>query len=364
MESREHAPSRTALITGASGGIGLELSRLLAADGYELVLVGRDRERLEQAGAELRSRYPISAPCEGWDLCGPRAASDLWADLRAAGTTVDVLVNNAGVGLYGLLDQQDPDEIDRMVQLNVASVTTLTRLALPGMRQRGWGRILNVASIVGYQPGGPRMAAYYATKAYVLSFSKGLACELRGSGVSVTVLSPGPTETSFDHTAGAGADVLYKRLPKMTAAAVARAGYEGMKRGSMVVIPGLITKILSLAGEFPPRRIALEFNRLLWKPARDSGGRPPGGEEHPSPLEGRAPTRGEGDRSCQASWTYSVPLSAAMCSSARKADRSGLPDDGSGHPGGATDAPLRTESERLAARRSRFSARCAPARSR
>jgi short chain dehydrogenase len=106
-----------------------------------------------------------------------------------------------------------------MVQLNVAALTTLTRLALPGMRQRGWGRILNVASLVGYQPGAPQMATYYATKAYVLSFSKGLALELNGSGVSVTALCPGPTETSFDDSAGADVDVLFKYLPKMTAAA-------------------------------------------------------------------------------------------------------------------------------------------------
>jgi short-subunit dehydrogenase len=190
----------------------------------------------------------------------------LWADLTRAGIAIDVLVNNAGVGMYGLLDEQDPDELDRMLQLNMAALTVLTRLVLPGMRQRRWGRILNVASIVAYQPGGPRMATYYATKAYVLSFSKGLARELDGSGVSVTVLSPGPTETSFDDRAGATLNVLYRRLPKMTAAAVARAGYDGMKRQSMVVIPGLMTKLLALAGELPPRRIALEINHLLWKP--------------------------------------------------------------------------------------------------
>src|SRR5262245_45293787 len=269
---------RTALITGAAGGIGLELTRLVAGDGHDVILVGRDPERLERAAAGLRGQHSVSVECLARDLSAPRAAFQVWNDLSGTGRTVDILVNNAGVGLWGRLDEQGPDALEGMVQLNVAALTTLTRLALPGMRQRGWGRILNIASVVGYQPGAPRMAVYYATKAYVLSFSKGLAAELRGSGVSVTVLSPGPTETSFDHTAGAGADVLYKRLPKMTAAAVARAGYEGMKRGSMVVIPGLITKILSLAGEFPPRRIALEFNRLLWKPARDSGGRPRGGE--------------------------------------------------------------------------------------
>ena len=260
------AAKRTALITGASGGIGLELTHLLASDGHDLIVVGRDRERLERVGAQLRAQHQVSVRCESRDLSRSRAASELWADLTAAGIAIDVLVNNAGVGLYGPLQEQDPEELDRMLQLNMAALTTLTRLALPGMRQRRWGRILNVASVVAYQPGAPRMAAYYATKAYVLSFSKGLARELVGSGVSVTVLAPGPTETSFDDRSGVNLDVLYERLPKMTAAAVARAGYRGMKRQSMVVIPGLMTKALALAGEFPPRRIALEVNRLLWKP--------------------------------------------------------------------------------------------------
>jgi uncharacterized protein len=264
--SGAHSPRRMALVTGAAGGIGLELTRLLAADRFDLVLVGRDGSRLDRLKVDLQARHPITIRCEQKDLSEPRAAFGLWADLSKAGATIDVLVNNAGVGLYGLLEERDPDAIDRMVQLNVAAVTTLTRLALPGMRQRRWGRVLNVASVVGYQPGAPRMATYYATKAYVLSFSRGLALELRGSGVTITALCPGPTDTNFDGQAGANVDVLYKRMPKMTAAAVARAGYDGMNRGAMAVIPGLATKALAVAGELPPRRIALEANRLLWEP--------------------------------------------------------------------------------------------------
>jgi uncharacterized protein len=258
--------TKTALITGAGGGIGLELTRLLAADGYNVVIVGRDRQRLEHLKATLLSQYSVSVRCEPRDLSQAQAAPQLWADLASTGIGIDVLINNAGTGLNGLLVEQDPDELDRMLQLNVAALTLLTRLALPGMRQRRWGRILNVASIAAYQPGGPYMATYYATKAYVLSFSKGLARELRGSGVSVTVLSPGPTDTSFDDQARTNMNVLYKKLPKMTAVAVARAGYEGMHRQSIAVIPGLMTKALAVAGEFPPRRIALEVNNLLWKP--------------------------------------------------------------------------------------------------
>jgi short-subunit dehydrogenase len=256
---------RTALVTGASGGIGLELARILAANGHDLVIVGRNRELLETVGADLRSAHHVSVRCDARDLARPHAASELWADLTAASVIVDVLVNNAGVGLYGALDMQDSSQLERMVELNVVALTMLTRLALPGMRERRWGRVLNVASVVGYQPGAPWMAAYYATKSYVLSFSKGLARELDGSGVSVTALCPGPTVSSFDDTAGADVNVLYQRLPRMTAADVARAGYDGMTRQSLVVIPGVVTKMLALAGEFPPRRIALEVNRWLWK---------------------------------------------------------------------------------------------------
>jgi uncharacterized protein len=262
----EPSAKRTALITGAGGGIGLELTRLFAADGYDVIIVGRNRERLERLAADLRRQHRIAVRCEPRDLSVSRAAFQLWSDVTEACIDVDVLVNNAGVGLYGLLDDQDADALDRMVQLNIAALTTLTRLALSGMRQRQWGRILNVASIVAYQPGAPRMTTYYATKAYVLSFSKGLARELEGTGVSVTALCPGPTDTSFDDSAGADVDVLYKHLPRMTAATVARAGYDGMQRQSMIVIPGLMTKALAVAGELPPRRIALEVNRLLWKP--------------------------------------------------------------------------------------------------
>jgi len=266
IATAERHQKRTALITGASGGIGLELARLLASDGNDLVLVGRKQERLEQVKADLLSQNQISIRCETIDLSEPGAAYQLWSVIGSAGLRIDILINNAGVGLYGRLDDQDPHELDGMLQLNIAALTTLTRLALPAMLEQRWGRVLNLASIVAYQPGAPNMAAYYASKAYVLSFSKGLARELHGTGVSVTALAPGPTDTSFDDTAHAASEVLYKSLPKLSAAAVARAGYDGMKQEKMVVIPGLMTKLLALAGELPPRRIALEVNRILWKP--------------------------------------------------------------------------------------------------
>ncbi|HMF93456.1 MAG TPA: SDR family oxidoreductase [Vicinamibacterales bacterium] len=263
----ERPTHRTALVTGASSGIGLELTRLLAADQHDLVIVGRDRNRLQRVGADLVARFPIAVRCETCNLGEPRTAFELWNGLAAAGVSIDVLINNAGVGMYGKVEEQDPFALDRMVQLNTAALTTLTRLVLPGMQQRHWGRILNVASVVAYQPGGPRMAVYYATKAYVLSFSRGLARELRGTGVSVTVLAPGPTETAFDDGAGANVDVPYKRVAKMSAAAVAKAGYNGMQQEAREVVPGLMTKVLALAGELAPRPIGLEVNRLIWEPS-------------------------------------------------------------------------------------------------
>lgn len=169
----------TALVTGASGGIGAEIARLLAADGYDLILVARSRAALAELSDELRARHGIAVRVAPTDLSEPHAAERLWADVVGPNGVVDVLVNNAGVGRYGMFAEHDLKALQGMVDLNVAALTTLTRLALPGMLQRGKGRILNVASVVAYQPGGPGMAAYYATKAYVLALSKGLegSCE-------------------------------------------------------------------------------------------------------------------------------------------------------------------------------------------
>ena len=251
-----------ALVTGASTGIGLEFARQLAADGYSLVIVARERERLAAVARELRSQYGVAVKDYATDLSEPGAAEALWADLSSAGS-VDILINNAGIGLYGEFEDQSVAALRSMQMINVLALTTLTRLALPGMLARRRGRILNVASVVGYQPGGPRMAVYYATKSYVLSFSKGLALELEGTGVTVTALSPGVTKSAFEQRSGASETLLYSLLPQATAKAVASAGYRGMMRGRRVVIPGLLTKTFAVAGELPPRMIALAVNRWL-----------------------------------------------------------------------------------------------------
>ena len=253
----------TALITGASTGIGLELARRFAASGYPLVIVSRDRDRLAKVAGELHVEYEVPVRHFATDLSQPRAAQGLWDEISSAGITIETLVNNAGVGVYGTFQDQSLDALQGMQMLNMLALTTLTRLALPGMLARRRGRILNVASVVGYQPGGPRMAVYYATKAYVLSFSKALAVELEGTGVSVTTLSPGVTRSAFEERSGANGTRLYRLMPQMSARSVAAAAYRTMERGGGVVIPGFFAKILAVAGELPPRSVALAVNRWL-----------------------------------------------------------------------------------------------------
>lgn len=254
-----------ALVTGASSGIGVELARLLAAGRYDLALVARSADRLASVADEIGRATGARVDTYPCDLAAAGGAIALWQRLRADGIAVDALVNNAGSGLHGDFAEQDVEAIDRMVTLNVVALTTLTRLVLPQMLERRRGRVLNVASLAAFQPGGPREAVYYATKSFVLTFSKGLGRELRGTGVTVTALCPGPTRTSFQATAGATNTVL-AGFPMDSAAVVARAGWHGMMRGTAVVVPGLVTKLLAFAGQLPPRRLALEVNRLLLRP--------------------------------------------------------------------------------------------------
>lgn len=257
---------RSALVTGASGGIGAELARVLAEHGYDLVLVARSAEPLTALGRLLEETHGVRVQVLPADLSQPWSAERLWARVAALGVAVDVLVNNAGVGLYGLVADQGLDSIEAMIELNVTSLVVLTRLALPDMVARGWGRVLNLASVVSFQSGGPRMAAYFATKAFVLSFTRGLGPELRGTGVRATALCPGPTTTSFQGHADLSRTPLYRWLAVTTARATAEAAYRGMERGRSVVVPGLLTRVLAFAGQFSPASISLEVNRWLLTP--------------------------------------------------------------------------------------------------
>src|SRR5258708_3236253 len=213
-----------ALVTGASGGIGAALARELARHGYDLVLAARGVAAMEALAVELR-QSGTAATVIAADLSRPGPAASLADEIAGRGLAIDVLVNNAGLGAAGRFARCDPARIGDMLQVNIVALTELTRLLLPGMIARGHGRVLLVASVAGFQPG-PYMAAYFASKAYVLSLGEALAYELRGTGISVTVLCPGATATDFFAVAGAGNSLMARRLRRMMGAAdLARLGY-------------------------------------------------------------------------------------------------------------------------------------------
>jgi uncharacterized protein len=249
----------TALITGASSGIGLDLARLFAKDGHDVVLVARSEGKLREIAAVLERDFGVTAHVIVADLARPDAPQMLVAQLPV---DVDVLVNNAGFGVTGPFVETDLAKELEMIQVNVVALTYLTKLLLPPMVARRRGRVLNVASTAAFQPG-PLMAVYYATKAYVLSFSEAIADELRDSGVTVTALCPGPTETGFAAVADMSATRLFNIAKPMSSAEVARAGYEGMKRGRRIVIPGIKNKLLTQSIRVSPRRMVTTIVRKL-----------------------------------------------------------------------------------------------------
>ena len=253
------SPTRTlALVTGASSGIGAALARELARDGHDLVLAARTVAPMEELAAELRAHGASSVIIPA-DLSSPGAAAALASAIETRGLTIEVLVNNAGLGAVGRFDQIDSRRIGEMLQVNIAALTELTRLLLPGMIARRRGKVMLVASTAGFQPG-PRMAVYGATKAYVLSFGEAIAYELRGTGVTVTVLCPGATATNFFRVANAR-DLALR--PMMSAAAVARIGYRGCQAGRRVVVTGMLNRILAIAGRLAPHAIVLPAANAL-----------------------------------------------------------------------------------------------------
>jgi uncharacterized protein len=252
----------TALVTGASSGIGRDLAVLLARGGYDVVLVARTGQALDALGGELARTCGARALTVAADLSDPAAPAAVYDAVRARGIAVEALVNNAGFGLNGRFAETSLDTELRMIGVNVAALTALTKLFLPPMLARRRGRILNLASTAAFLPG-PFMAVYYATKAYVLSFSEALAEELRGTGVTVTTLAPGPTRTRFDARADASRTRLYRQQLSMDSAAVAEAGYEGMMRGRRIVIPGLVNKAIVQSLRVSPRRIVTRVTRAL-----------------------------------------------------------------------------------------------------
>jgi short-subunit dehydrogenase len=258
-----------ALVTGASGGLGEDMARLLAARGFPLILTARSGDRLERLAAELADAHGVQVRVLPEDLARPGAARGLAERVEALGTPVEVLVNNAGFGQRGPYPELDGEDELEMMRLNMEAVTVLTRRILPRMLQRGYGRILNVASTAAFLPG-PLMTVYYATKAYVLSYSEALAEELRESGVSVTCLCPGPTRTGFHRRASLGHSRLLA-LGLMESEEVARAGVDGLFREKGLVVPGLYNKLTTLLPRILPRKIVPKIVRLV-QAARDPGG--------------------------------------------------------------------------------------------
>ena len=256
---------RTVLVTGASGGIGYALARVFAEHGYDLVLVARSAGKLEEIARDLHDRYGITATPLPFDLSNNAAPQALAAVLEQQHLEIDFLVNNAGIGTYGYFWETKYAEEEDELHLNVLTLTLLTKLLLPPMLSRGYGKILNISSTAAFQPG-PLMATYYASKAYILSFTEALAEELRGTGVTATVLCPGPTTTGF-HARARIRKTKLLRLPFMDAATVARIGYRALLAGKRVVIPGLRNSALAILARFSPRRLVTRIVRLAQEPS-------------------------------------------------------------------------------------------------
>ncbi|MGD0515078.1 MAG: SDR family oxidoreductase [Terriglobales bacterium] len=254
--------NQTALITGASGGIGYELAKLFAKDHYNLVLVARSAPKLTQFVDELRRQFGVSAKAIPLDLTAASAPQFLFDQLKREGIAVDILVNNAGYGVLGEFAKVPLEESLGQIQLNLTALTHLTKLFIGTMIERRSGKILNVASTAGFQPG-PLMAIYYATKAYVISFSEALANELSGSGVTVTCLCPGATDTGFQGRAGVADTKLFKTIRPMDAKTVARDGYRGLMAGKTLVISGFRNWLLAESVRFSPRKLVTAISRKV-----------------------------------------------------------------------------------------------------
>ncbi len=249
----------TALITGASSGIGAELAKLCAARGHDLVLVARRVEPMQALAESLARAHGVEARVLAADLSDPGAPEAIRE--RLGQTPIDILINNAGFGLQGPYAQTDWATEARMIQVNLTALAHLTKLFLPAMLARRSGRILNVASTAAFVPG-PLMAVYYASKAFVISFSHAIAAETAGTGVTVTALCPGPTTTGFGEAASMQSTKLF-RGPAMDAASVALCGYRAMMAGKPEVIAGARNRLMIFGARFAPRTMLAKITRGL-----------------------------------------------------------------------------------------------------
>ena len=262
---------RTALITGASSGFGVEFARLFARDGFDLVLVARSGAKMEELAQMLEGRFGITTIVLPKDLSHAHAGGELADNLHRRGVTIDALVNNAGFAQYGSFVDADPAELVEMLQVNVVALTELTRALLPRMVERGWGRIMNLGSVGSFAPA-PMTGAYAATKAFVLSFSLALTEELKGTGVTVTALCPGPTETGFQARAAMADSKLIAGRRLVSADEVVRAGYAAMQKGRPFLVTGTASRLFAFGSRMLPRTTAAKIAGRSQKRITDRGG--------------------------------------------------------------------------------------------
>lgn len=253
--------AKLALVTGASEGIGFELCKLLARDGYSIVLTARNKEQLERRVEQLK-QHAIETHIIVEDLSVPDACERIVEQLAAKNLQVDVLINNAGFANYGNFAENSLEKEMALLQVNIVALTKLTKLLLPSMIKNKNGKIMNLASMAAFVAG-PQMAVYYASKAYVLSFSQGLACELEGTGVTVTAVCPGATATEFQERAGLGRSKLFSKVKPMDSTTVSEIGYRGMMNGETIVITGALNKLMAFSTRLFPRSMATRLVKRI-----------------------------------------------------------------------------------------------------
>ncbi|QXP79740.1 MULTISPECIES: SDR family NAD(P)-dependent oxidoreductase [Winogradskyella] len=251
---------KTALVTGAASGLGFELALLLAKDNYNLILIDIDSKRLDQARDIILETYAVEITLLLKDLSSLNIAKDIYDNIKS--TPIDVVINNAGFGVFGTFCESDWERDSQMLHLHVLTSTHLLKLILPNMVKRGSGKVLNLSSLAAFQPG-PLMALYYASKGYILSFSEAISNELKGTGVTVTALCPGPTKTAFQSTVSDDATEGKIAFNMASAKEVAAYGYDAMNKGKVVAIPGTLNKFLSVLPRFLTRNRTTKIVRKI-----------------------------------------------------------------------------------------------------
>jgi len=252
----------TALITGASNGIGLELAKIFASKGANLVLVARSKSKLDDLKSELESKYKVNVLVIAKDLSAANSAQEVYEETTQKGIPIDYLINNAGFGDFGMFAETDWNKELQMINLNITTLTQFTKLYLQDMLKRSSGRIMNVASTAAFQSG-PTMAIYCATKAYVLSFSEAISNEVSDKGVTVTALCPGATESGFQAAAAMDESELFKGKKLPTSKEVAEYGYQSMMKGKTVAIHGMMNYIMANSVRFTPRALVVKIARKI-----------------------------------------------------------------------------------------------------